>query len=85
MRWQEKSVQIKCENQFLHQLVFFKVNATGRVAGYQLRDLRAKAGTDTADASGDIRTAQKQLGHKNLSMTEHYIKKRRGDRVNPTR
>ncbi|MFZ6815812.1 tyrosine-type recombinase/integrase [Undibacterium sp. Rencai35W] len=52
---------------------------------YQLRDLRAKAGTDTADASGDIRTAQKQLGHKNLSMTEHYIKKRRGDRVNPTR
>lgn len=57
----------------------------GRVAGYQLRDLRAKAGTDTADASGDIRTAQKQLGHKNLSMTEHYIKKRRGDRVNPTR
>lgn len=55
------------------------------VARYQLRDLRAKAGTDTANASGDIRTAQKQLGHKNLSMTEHYIKNRVGDKVNPTK
>lgn len=55
------------------------------IAVYQLRDLRGKAGTDTAIASGDIRTAQKQLGHKNLAMTEHYIKNRRGDRVNPTK
>lgn len=55
------------------------------VAAYQLRDLRGKAGTDTANSSGDIRTAQKQLGHKNLAMTEHYIKNRRGDRVNPTK
>lgn len=55
------------------------------VARYQLRDLRGKAGTDTAIASGDIRTAQKQLGHKNLAMTEHYIKNRMGDRVNPTK
>nr|WP_314857486.1 tyrosine-type recombinase/integrase [uncultured Undibacterium sp.] len=55
------------------------------IAEFQLRDLRGKAGTDTAIASGDIRTAQKQLGHKNLAMTEHYIKNRRGDRVNPTK
>lgn len=60
-------------------------NMAAAVASYQLRDLRGKAGTDTALASGDIRTAQKQLGHKNLAMTEHYIKNRRGDRVNPTK
>lgn len=62
-----------------------QIDLAGRVAAYQMRDLRAKAGTDTTDSTGDIRTAQKQLGHKNLTMTEHYVKKRRGERVNPTR
>jgi integrase len=30
---------------------------------FQFRDLRAKAGTDKTDSTGDIRQAQKQLGH----------------------
>lgn len=52
---------------------------------FQFRDLRAKAGTDTADSSGDIRQAQKQLGHKSVLMTETYIRARRGEKVNPTK
>jgi len=52
---------------------------------FQFRDLRAKAGTDKADSAGDIRQAQMQLGHKSIQMTEHYVRGRRGDKVNPTR
>ncbi|HEX2652964.1 MAG TPA: tyrosine-type recombinase/integrase [Xanthobacteraceae bacterium] len=52
---------------------------------FQFRDLRAKAGTDKTDTSGDIRQAQRQLGHESLAMTEHYVRKRRGDKVGPTR
>lgn len=37
--------------------------------------LRAKAGTDMTDSSGDIRQAQRQPGHKSLRMTEHYVRK----------
>lgn len=55
------------------------------VVGIQFRDLRAKAGTDKADSSGDIRQAQQQLGHKSVVMTEHYVRKRRGQKVSPTR
>jgi integrase len=50
----------------------------------QFRDLRAKAATDQADATG-IREAQKQLGHANLTMTEHYVRKRMGEKVKSTR
>lgn len=52
---------------------------------FQFRDLRAKAGTDKTDTAGDIRQAQKQLGHKSIQMTEHYVRNRRGDKVGPTR
>lgn len=52
---------------------------------FQFRDLRAKAGTDKTDSTGDIRQAQKQLGHTSITMTEHYVRKRRGDKVGPTR
>ena len=52
---------------------------------FQFRDLRAKAGTDKTDSTGDIRQAQKQLGHGSVTMTEHYVRKRRGDKVGPTR
>ncbi|WP_167368738.1 tyrosine-type recombinase/integrase [Paraburkholderia tuberum] len=52
---------------------------------FQFRDLRAKAGTDKTDSSGDIRQAQKQLGHTSVAMTEHYVRNRRGDKVKPTR
>lgn len=51
---------------------------------FQFRDLRAKAGTDTTE-SGDIRQAQRQLGHSSIQMTEHYVRARRGDKVEPTR
>jgi integrase len=54
-------------------------------SAFQFRDLRAKAGTDKTDSSGDIRQAQKQLGHASLTMTEHYVRKRRGDKVTPTK
>jgi integrase len=52
---------------------------------FQFRDLRAKAGTDKADSSADIREAQKQLGHTTVTMTEHYTRNRRGAKVTPTR
>jgi integrase len=51
---------------------------------YQFRDLRAKAGTDKAD-SGDLVQAQKQLGHSTVKMTEHYVRSRAGEKVNPTK
>lgn len=52
---------------------------------FQFRDLRAKAGTDKAESSGDIRQAQKQLGHGSVTMTEHYIRDRKGDLAKPTK
>lgn len=58
-----------------------------RAAGatFQFRDLRAKAGTDKADSAGDIRQAQRQLGHASVTMTETYVRARRGDAVTPTK
>lgn len=56
--------------------------ATGQT--WQFRDLRAKAASDKAD-SADIRQAQRQLGHASVTMTEHYVRQRRGDRVTPTK
>ncbi|MBV6447078.1 MAG: Tyrosine recombinase XerC [Nitrosomonas sp.] len=52
---------------------------------FQFRDLRAKAATDTTELTGDIREAQKQLGHTTIAMTEHYVKSRKGEKVKPTR
>lgn len=54
------------------------------IEGFQFRDLRAKAGTDKADASG-VFDAQRQLGHASVTMTEHYIRSRRGQKVTPTK
>lgn len=51
---------------------------------FQFRDLRAKAASDKADAS-DIREAQRQLGHTSVVMTEHYVRSRRGAKVDPTK
>lgn len=51
---------------------------------FQFRDLRAKAATDKTD-SDDIRAAQRQLGHASVVMTEHYVRKRRGMKVTPTK
>ncbi len=52
---------------------------------FQFRDLRGKAATDKTESSGDIRQAQKQLGHTNIRMTEHYVKSRKGEKVTPTK
>jgi integrase len=68
----------------------YRFDKARRLAGvakgdFQFRDLRAKAGTDKADDSGDIRQAQAQLGHASVTMTEHYVRKRKGAKVTPTR
>lgn len=60
------------------------VEAAG-LTGIQLRDLRAKAATDKAEASGSMMEAQRQLGHTNVTMTQHYVRQRRGEKVTPTR
>jgi integrase len=52
---------------------------------FQMRDLRAKAGTDKAESSGDIMQAKDQLGHTTVVMTENYIRKRIGKKVTPTK
>ena len=52
---------------------------------FQFRGLRAKAGTDTAESTGDIYRAQQQLGHANVTMTQKYIRERKGDVIKPTR
>lgn len=55
------------------------------VVGLQFRDLRAKAATDKADTSGNLRAAQRQMGHSSVVMTGHYTRNRRGAKVTPTR
>ncbi|WP_397448198.1 tyrosine-type recombinase/integrase [Pseudomonas sp. NA-150] len=54
-------------------------------AAFQFRDLRAKAGTDKAESSGDIVMARDQLGHTSVVMTEKYVRDRKGKKVTPTR
>ncbi len=48
---------------------------------FQFRDIRAKAATDT----GDLAHSQLLLGHKRREMTEHYVKRRVGEKVKPLR
>jgi integrase len=49
---------------------------------FQLRDLRAKHGTDRAELEG-ILAARKALGHSSVRMTERYVRDRRGEVVEP--
>lgn len=58
--------------------------AAAGVTGLQFRDLRAKAATDTEEATGNVRDAQRQLGHKSVRTTESYVRNRRGAKVLPT-
>jgi integrase len=53
-------------------------------AAWQLRDLRAKAASDKADAA-PLLDVRDQLGHGSVKMTEHYVRGRRGKKVTPTR
>lgn len=50
----------------------------------QFRDLRAKGVSDREEVS-DIREAQALAGHSTVTMTEHYSRKRRGQKVKPTK
>lgn len=60
-------------------------NLKEAIEAYQWRDLRAKGGTDKAINSDDIRTAQKLLGHSSVVMTERYVRRKRGESVEPTK
>lgn len=53
-------------------------------AAFQFRDLRAKAGTDKDEEAG-LMAAKDLLGHKNSSMTTHYVRHRKGKLVHPTK
>ena len=59
---------------------FDKARTLAKV-GFQFRDIRAKAATNT----GDLAHSQKLLAHNNREMTEHYVKSRVGERVKPLR
>ncbi|WP_443113666.1 tyrosine-type recombinase/integrase [Herbaspirillum seropedicae] len=68
----------------------FRFDAARTAAGidgddFQFRDLRAKAATDKTDQSSDIRKAQQQLAHTSVTMTETYVRKRRGQKATPTK
>ncbi len=54
------------------------------IRAFQIRDLRAKAGTDKEE-SGGMEKAQAQLGHSTPVMTSHYVRHRRGKLVSPTK
>ena len=64
-----------------YDALFNRFEKARKAAGvhFQLRDLRAKAATDLED----LALAQRLLGHSSRSMTEHYVKRRAGDRVSP--
>lgn len=53
-------------------------------AEFQFRDFRAKAATETDDASG-TRAAQALLGHTTEAMTADYIRHKVGRKVKPSR
>lgn len=57
-----------------------KVRASADVS-FQFRDIRAKSATD----AGDLQYAQKLLGHKHQTMTQHYTRNRKGERIRPLR
>jgi len=54
-------------------------------SAFQLRDLRAKAGTHKAESRGDIVQARDQLGHTTVTMTEHYVRNRKGKKITTTK
>lgn len=64
-----------------YDALFNRFEKARKAAGihFQLRDLRAKAATDLED----LALAQKLLGHSSRSMTEHYVKRRAGEKVSP--
>ncbi|WP_115616772.1 tyrosine-type recombinase/integrase [Chromobacterium vaccinii] len=62
---------------------FTKARKLAGIPNFQFRDIRAKSATDTEEIAA-MGHAQRLLGHKTRSMTEHYVKDRLGYRVAPT-
>ena len=46
---------------------------------FQFRDIRAKSATD----ADNLQHAQKLLGHKHQTMTQHYTRNRKGEKIKP--
>ena len=61
-----------------------KLKAGVNFNDFQLKDLRAKAGTDTEEFKG-MAAAKDQLEHKNESMSRKYVRHRKGKKVAPTK
>ena len=57
----------------------------GRFDAARMRDLRAKAATDTEASTGCTRDASNQLVHSTAGMTKRYIRRRKGLKVMPAR
>ena len=57
---------------------FDKARVAAKV-NFQFRDIRAKSATD----AGDLQYAQKLLGHKHQTMTQHYTRNRKGEKIRP--
>ena len=55
-----------------------------KIKQFQFRDLRAKAATDKEESQG-IAAAQSKLGHSTQTMTQHYVRHRKGKLVTPTK
>lgn len=89
----KSKLKIRCLNLLTNQegqpLTYFAARkrfdnlrkATG--VKFQLRDIRAKALTDKENKT-DILATRKLAGHSKVSMTEHYLRGRKGDKVGPT-
>lgn len=58
------------------------VDLATEIEACQFRDLRAKTGTEKAEQAG-ILEARDLLGHASVTMTEKYVRARRGARVKP--
>lgn len=61
-----------------------KPELAAQIANYQMRDLRAKAGTDVTERDG-IEAAQGLLGHANVTMTQQYVRDRLGKKSKATK
>lgn len=80
---------VKRSKSITYEQLRYGMDKARRLAGipkadFQFRDLRAKAGTDKDEEQG-LNAARDLLGHKNSSMTVHYVRHRKGKLVEPTR
>ncbi len=60
--------------------IFYRLKIKANLKDIHFHDIRAKA---TTDANAQGRNAQKLAGHESRGMTDHYIKNRKFERVEP--